>query len=154
MKTSANVLGIQAEQTLKRIEATWQAVVHTGEAPARVRIIGDSREVVKAIFAKEEPVLPEERLSKEIPEPNWRDGKVPLLTGMIDGGALKRRRAPNAGGAEARRRIACRTSITRGRQEQAVRVFTKTGQNIAQKQRYTRSSLSPPDLAGFYQSRE
>lgn len=144
MKTSGNVLGIQAKQTLKRIGETWKAVVRQGEASAHIQIIGDSRRGMAAIFKKQEHVLTEERVKREIPEPNWQDSRVPLLAGMIHSGTPHVYRTAQGRVQRAKRQLLYRVSAIGGSQQRAAGNALQTAHKPFQRQRYTRSSLSPP----------
>jgi hypothetical protein len=76
MKTSVNVMGIQAKSILERIAVTLKAVLRTGKENKTVKLIGNQSEQAEAsVFTASDPVFYEERL-KEMPEPNWTSAQV------------------------------------------------------------------------------
>lgn len=165
MKTSLSVLGIQARQTLNQIKVTWEAVVRRGKVPARVQFFEEYRETCGqdesgmteetarekgelCLFAVQEAVLRGERLEKEIPQPNGEEHKTPNPRAMQTGEKDPQGVCPAAERKSARLMRVRR--LTQGKSRRTVSVassiFARLGQaeRTGQKQRYRRSSLSPP----------
>lgn len=76
MKTSVNVMGIQAVNILERIAVTLKAVLRVGKENRSMQVIHDetSAEAELKVFTARDPVFAEERVISEIPEPLWMNG--------------------------------------------------------------------------------
>ncbi|MDF2684096.1 MAG: hypothetical protein K0R47_5286 [Brevibacillus sp.] len=90
MKSTVNVMGIQAVSILERIAVTLKAVLRVGKENRSVQIInGDkekSKEIQLEVFTARDPVFPEERLVSEIPQPLWMNAFIVDPKPLIDKG--------------------------------------------------------------------
>jgi len=75
MKTTVNVMGIQATSILERIAATLEAVLRVGKENRSVQVIGGKNNQARGsrleVFTAQDPVFPEERVVSEIPQTLW-----------------------------------------------------------------------------------
>lgn len=100
MKATVNVMGIQTKNMMERIGVTLKAVLKTAGEHKKVKWIAkEERGEEPAVFTAEDPVFYEERLTAEIPEPNWTQGVLIPPKGMLD----QRQRSPVAAGQRKRR---------------------------------------------------
>jgi hypothetical protein len=94
MKTSGNVMGIQGKLMLERIAATLDAV-QAGQQQKPAYLLADRQIQMdksetdegerqpEVVFAARDVVYLDERLTREIPEPNWT-GAAPAGCGIPD----------------------------------------------------------------------
>ncbi|MED4586174.1 hypothetical protein P9578_25835 [Brevibacillus choshinensis] len=90
MKTTVNVMGIQAISILERIAVTLKAVLRVGKENRSIQIIngdkGKANETQLEVFTARDPVFPEERLVSEIPQTLWMNAFVVDPKSLIDKG--------------------------------------------------------------------
>lgn len=106
------------------------------EAPQAEQILG--------IFTVQEAVLQEERLTTEIPQPNWQGGNVPFHPGLIEAGELHRRSEGKAGGRRTNRLMILQKREDKRYRGEAANDLAQTKGRVRPKKCYLGSSLSPP----------
>lgn len=97
MKTTVNVMGIQAGSLLERIADTLKAVLRVGKENRAVQVISEEKAEASRprleVFTAEDPVFSEERVVSEIPQTVWMNAF------LIDQGELmEKSRAERAKG--------------------------------------------------------
>ncbi|MGG1664407.1 hypothetical protein [Brevibacillus sp. NRS-1366] len=146
MKTSVNVMGIQAKDMLDCIAATLKAVMRTGKEQKTIQVIGEeSTEEQPSVFTARDAVFYEERLLTEIPEPNFSPGLLvhPKVLAEKAIQSADNQNQSSARRAGIRRPIRQRI-INRGQAKVSRAVFPQVESKQPRDIRDFRSSLSPP----------
>jgi len=147
MKTSVNVMGIQAQNMLECIAATLKAVLRKGKENKKIQVISEEAgEEQSGVFTAQDAVFYEERLMQEIPEPNWTTGVIAhpkLLAEQATRSADQKAQQPPTRRARVMRPI--RQGNPKTNQAKAMlftfpQVESKQPRDI----RYVKNSLSPP----------
>ncbi|MFD2369364.1 hypothetical protein ACFSO0_05250 [Brevibacillus sp. GCM10020057] len=99
MKTTVNVMGIQAVSILERIADTLKAVLRVGKENRSVQVISDGKETASSsrleVFTAEDPVFPEERVVSEIPRTVWSNAFLVAPHGLVDKSGAERAKGAN-----------------------------------------------------------
>lgn len=162
MKTSVNVMGIQAKGMLERIGITLKAVMRAGKENKTVIVIGghtlesgklgiggtgDPQKVESEprLFTAHDPVFYEERLLAEIPEPNWSDRLLVHPKVLAEQGGMGNSIPIQAGTGRARTMRPIRKRTGDIQKKQLSFGTSHQVENVqAREPRDLRSSLSPP----------
>ncbi|MED1855246.1 hypothetical protein [Brevibacillus reuszeri] len=146
MKTSVNVMGIQAQNMLECIAATLKAVLRKGKENKNIQVISEETGEEQAdLFTAQDAVFYEERVIQEIPEPNWESGAIAhpklLITQAGRSVGQKGKRAAK----QVRTMRPIRQRIKNAPQTKAMLFpFPQAESKQPRDIRYVKNSLSPP----------
>lgn len=150
MKTTVNVMGIQAVSILERIAVTLRAVLRVGKENRSVQIIhgekGKSTETPLEVFTARDPVFPEERLVSEIPQTLWMNAFVADPKSLIDKGQREGTGILNHKYKKVNKHTNMRKRTTESRGSHLTLVSAAQGKGTPSREiRDFRSSPSPPN---------
>lgn len=145
MKTSVNVMGIQAIGMLERMGTTLKAVMRAGNKQ-QTAIVVEGTESELCLFMTSDPVFCEDRLLTEIPEPNWEEGLLVHPGVLVDRGDMGQTSIVQV---SANRQIKPMRRVRKGfrnteRKQISPMNANQADSNPAKEQREVKSSLSPP----------
>ncbi|WP_103108973.1 hypothetical protein [Brevibacillus reuszeri] len=147
MKTSVNVMGIQAQNMLECIAATLKAVLRKGKENKNIQVISEEAgEEQSAVFTAQDAVFYEERLMQEIPEPNWTSGVIAhpkLLAEQAIRSANQKAQQPPTRRARVMGPIRQRNPM-KNQAKAMLFTFPQVESKRPRDIRYVKNSLSPP----------
>lgn len=154
MKTTVNVMGIQAVSILERIAATLKAVLRVGKENRSIQIIngekGKSKEIQLEVFTARDPVFAEERLVSEIPQTLWMNAFVVDPKSLIDKGHREGIKEVNVKYRRINKHTKVRKRTSESRGSHLTLISTAQVKATPFREiRDFRSSPSPPNLTPF-----
>ncbi|QRG67295.1 hypothetical protein [Brevibacillus choshinensis] len=153
MKTTVNVMGIQAVNILERIAVTLKAVLRVGKENRSLQIIHGEKDKTEdtqiEVFTARDPVFPEERLVSEIPQPLWMNALLVDPKAMIDQGHKEGAAGLNYPYKKVNKNTKARKRTTESRGTHLTLVSAPQVKSAPSREiRDFRSSPSPPNLTG------